>query len=127
MDARPRLFRTGASGTDRGVRALREFQNNDRPVRWWTVSVPVDEDSGQIAVRLPGYKSGVGTFSDGDAMNLFDDPERTEGLTQWDRAYLQGLYGATRTLKNQNSSRVEIASSLVGARHEMDLDPGQGQ
>lgn len=52
--ARPREFRTGAGGTDRGGAALRAFQNSDRPVRWWHVSVPVNEDTGIAAVRLPG-------------------------------------------------------------------------
>lgn len=52
--ARPRAFRTGAGGMDRGGAALRAFQNSGRPVRWWHVSLPVNEDTGRLAVRLPG-------------------------------------------------------------------------
>lgn len=193
VEARPRLFRVGASGTDRGGRALSEFQSNGQPVRWWTISAPVNDETGDIAVRLPGFRSGVGTFGINDTLsyapsistraasrlttqivddakqafvivdvnkigsvsplqladyiamvslaqidptadtsgyatilNMFDDPEHAGGLTNWDRAYLQGLYGATRTLKNRNSSRVEIASSIVRARHEIDRASSEG-
>lgn len=52
--ARPRDFRTGASGTDRGSAALRNFQQSGAPIRWWHVSLPVNEDRGTPAVRLPG-------------------------------------------------------------------------
>ena len=57
---RPVIFRTGAGGMDRGPAALQKFESTDRPVRWWTVSMPVDADTGQIATRLPGYASGEG-------------------------------------------------------------------
>ena len=46
-------------------------------------------------------------------------PDQTEGLTNWDKAYLQGLYGATRTLQNRRSSRTEIAASIVRAHHDI--------
>ncbi|RYI14345.1 MAG: hypothetical protein EON48_11930 [Acetobacteraceae bacterium] len=51
---RPRLFRTGATGMDRGGAAFRNFMNTDRPVRWWVVSQPTDSDTGQSAVRMQG-------------------------------------------------------------------------
>ena len=49
-----RAFRIGIGGVDRGNPALRDFRTADRPVRWWHVSVPVDSESGKIAVRMPG-------------------------------------------------------------------------
>lgn len=52
--SRPGEFHTGSSGTDRGRAALRRFQDSDRPVRWWHVSLPVDEDTSGPLVRLPG-------------------------------------------------------------------------
>lgn len=186
--ARPRLFRVGASGMDHGRQALQAFETNGRPVRWWTVSAPVNDDTGLLAVRVRGQVNGdADNGQDGNAvlfapqiasraasrlttqivddtkrsfvivdvsktsqvslpqladyitmvslaqidpdgdtsgyatiLNLFDDPSQTEGLTNWDRAYLQGLYEATRTLKNPRSSRVEIAASIVHARHQID-------
>jgi hypothetical protein len=51
---RPRLFIVGGAGMDQGHSALRRFQTTERPVRWWNVSIPVEEDTGAIAVRLPG-------------------------------------------------------------------------
>ena len=52
--SRPREFHMGAGGMDRGPAALRRFQDSGRPVRWWHVSLPVNEDTGRPAVRLPG-------------------------------------------------------------------------
>jgi len=54
VEERPRAFRLGGSGMDRGGDALEDFVETDRPVRWWQVSFPVDSDSGQRAVRIPG-------------------------------------------------------------------------
>lgn len=53
--ARPRQFRTGAPGSDRGGAALQAFQDSDRPIRWWHVSLPVNENTGMLAGRMPGH------------------------------------------------------------------------
>jgi len=45
-------------------------------------------------------------------LNLFDDPGPPTGLTDWDRAYLQGLYDAERTRKNLRAGRMEIADTI---------------
>lgn len=55
---RPRLFRVGGSGMDRGRAAFQRFLETDRAVRWWSVSLPVDSDTGQTAVRIPGQCTG---------------------------------------------------------------------
>ena len=52
--ARPRAFRPRISGGDRGRAALQAFQESGDLVRWWHVSLPVNEDTGASAVRLPG-------------------------------------------------------------------------
>jgi len=57
--SRPRLFVAGGSGMDRGLSQLASFENSDQPVRWWHVSAPIDPDSGQIAVRIPGTCTGA--------------------------------------------------------------------
>ena len=57
---RPRLFRVGGAGMDRGSAELRDFIREDRPVRWWHVSLPVDSETGETVVRLPGWVSGSG-------------------------------------------------------------------
>lgn len=49
-------------------------------------------------------------------LNLFSDPQTTSsGLTEWDKAYLGGLYDAQRTQKNLRAGRTEIAASIQRA------------
>jgi hypothetical protein len=47
-------FRMGGTGMDRGRLALADFQQTNRPIRWWQVAMPVDPETGARAVRLPG-------------------------------------------------------------------------
>ncbi len=54
VEDRPRNFDLRHNGTDAGTRAFRNFQSEDRPVRWWQISMPIDSESGGRAVRLPG-------------------------------------------------------------------------
>lgn len=52
-------------------------------------------------------------------LNVFKDPEQTDGLTDWDKAYLEGLYDANRTRSNHASHRNEIASSIIRVHNRM--------
>jgi len=46
-------------------------------------------------------------------LNLFSAPQAAaSGLTDWDKAYLGGLYDAQRTQKNLRAGRTEIAASI---------------
>lgn len=45
---------TGDGGVQRGLAALREFAESDKPVRWWHVSQPVDARLGTPAMRVAG-------------------------------------------------------------------------
>jgi hypothetical protein len=54
VEDRPREFDLHHNGTDAGSRAFRAFRTDERPVRWWQISFPVDSDTGRRAVRLPG-------------------------------------------------------------------------
>lgn len=171
VEMRPRLFIVGGGGMDRGYSALGRFKTNSQPVRWWTVSVPVNAETGGIATRLPGEDAPfvsslasrlttsivddtkrafvivdvdkIGGVSleqlsdylamvvlaqvDPDAdtsgyatvLNVFDNPEQTNGLTDWDKAYLEGLYDANRTRKDQASHRSEIAASIIRVHNRM--------
>lgn len=51
---RARAFRMGGTGMDRGRVALEEFQQGEKPVRWWQMAIPVDSETGNRAVRIPG-------------------------------------------------------------------------
>lgn len=52
-------------------------------------------------------------------LNVFDGPEPAGSLTDWDKAYLQGLYDAQRTRKGQRAGRTEIVSSIHRAHEEL--------
>ncbi|HYD27492.1 hypothetical protein [Brevundimonas sp.] len=52
-------------------------------------------------------------------LNVFDDPAAAAGLTDWDQAYLAGLYDAERTRKNLTSGRAEIARSIYRAHQDL--------
>lgn len=54
VDHNRRAFHLGVGGLDRGGQALELFATSERPVRWWQVSLPVDRDTHERAVRLPG-------------------------------------------------------------------------
>jgi len=172
---RPRAFRMGGSGMDRGGVALRDFMETERPVRWWQLSVPVDSATGQRAIRLPGDCSGacmspmdfaptirvfavsrlksqivdvlfrtvvivdvdeiaglsalqladyiamvslaqidpdaeVGSYA--SILNVFETPETIGSLTNWDRAYLGGLYSAERGDANRRAGRNEVVNAI---------------
>lgn len=174
VEARPRLFRVGGSGMDRGAGAFKAFIENDQPVRWWNVSVPVNDETGLIAVRLPGEeapRNGVqpsrittqivddtkrsfiivdvdktkdvsleqladyiafvalaqvdpeaDTSGYATILNVFDDPAQTRTLTNWDRAYLQGLYDTIRRRKNFGAQRTEVVDSIVRVHQQLTTD-----
>ncbi len=175
VERRRRALRMGGSGMDRGAAALRDFQETSRPVRWWQVSMPVDSETGQRAVRIPGEctndcsspmdyaptinvssasrlttqivdnifraiivvdvsKTGAvnseqladyiamvslaqidptaDTSAYASILNVFNDPSSASSLTEWDKAYLNGLYDAQRTRQNVRAGKSEIQSSI---------------
>lgn len=187
---RPVLFRPGGAGMNQGPAAFDRFIHSDRAVRWWSVSLPVDGDTGQAVVRMPGQcnlscspldgnsssardfapNTAVRTVSrqssqyrqdlkrtfvivdvdrlggatlaqlgdyiamvtlaqvDPDAetgrfetiLNLFEDPSAVEGLSSWDRAFLEGLYEADWYRTNQNSQVHAISDAIAREYREAD-------
>lgn len=51
-------------------------------------------------------------------LNVFDRPDTAPGLTDWDRAYLAGLYGAERNRVNLRSNRAQVADSIHRAHRD---------
>ena len=51
-------------------------------------------------------------------LNLFEAPDSAVGLTEWDRAYLTGLYDAEQTRKNLHAGATEIADSIHRAHQQ---------
>lgn len=175
VEKQRRALRMGGSGMDRGAAALRDFQETTRPVRWWQVSMPVDSETGQQAVRIPGECQGsctspmdsapvvkvsfasrlstqivdnifraivivdvdqigsvdINQLADYIAMvslaqidpkadtsayssilNVFADNSVAGSLTEWDKAYLNGLYDAKRSQQNLRAGTSEIEASI---------------
>ena len=75
---RPRLFRVGGAGMDRGGAELRDFIREDRPVRWWHVSLPEDSETGEAVVRLPGSISGSGAETGGTSAQQYAPQTRVQ-------------------------------------------------
>jgi len=55
VERSPNAFRPPYSGSSRSRLQLRRFIESDAPVRWWHVSLPVNSETGAVAVRIPGY------------------------------------------------------------------------
>ncbi|SPU44746.1 Uncharacterised protein [Brevundimonas diminuta] len=54
----PRLFRQNVTGMHRDTTAFQDFLDAERPVRWWSLSLPVDSETGRAVVRMPGDAVG---------------------------------------------------------------------
>ena len=59
-------------------------------------------------------------------LNVFDDPAPASSLTEWDLAYLQGLYDAERNRKNPRAGQREIERSIGRAHHASRTDRETG-
>ncbi|NBW14022.1 MAG: hypothetical protein EBR82_39090 [Caulobacteraceae bacterium] len=70
-------------------------------------------------VSLAQINPDADTSGYATVLNVFADPEHTTGLTEWDKAYLAGLYDAQRTRSNENSARYEIVNSIVRVHHRI--------
>lgn len=92
------------------------------------VIVDVSKTDGMTALQLADYIAMVSLAQiDPDAdtsayasiLNVFNDPDAADSLTQWDTAYLAGLYDAERTRKVGRASRSEIAASIQSAHQRL--------
>lgn len=74
----PRGFRPARGSTDRGSAALRQFQEGGAPVRWWHVSLPVNIDTGEWAIRLDGEEPPTNAVREASRLraNVRDDLAR---------------------------------------------------
>jgi hypothetical protein len=63
---------------DRGGAELRDFIREDRPVRWWHVSLPEDSETGEAVVRLPGSISGSGAETGGTSAQQYAPQTRVQ-------------------------------------------------
>ena len=91
------------------------------------VILDIDQISGLSGQQLADYVAMVTLAQiDPDAdtsryasiLNVFEAPASADGLTEWDKAYLRGLYDAERNRKNLHASRMEIADSIHQAHRQ---------
>lgn len=92
------------------------------------VILDVNQVSGVSAEQLADYVAMVtlaqidpeaDTSGYASILNVFDDPGAALNLTDWDKAYLQGLYDAERTRKNLRAGRLEIADTIHDAHEDL--------
>ncbi|WP_298162927.1 hypothetical protein [Brevundimonas sp.] len=85
------------------------------------VIVDVDEVSDLSVLQLADYIAMVSLAQiDPDAdtsgyasiLNVFDDPQGSQSLTDWDLAYLGGLYGAEHNQINRRAGRSQIVDAI---------------
>lgn len=93
------------------------------------VILDVDQVSQVSAVQLADYVAMVtlaqidpaaDTRAYASILNVFEESDAIEGLTDWDLAYLKGLYDAERNSQNLRAGRSEIASSIRRAHDAAD-------
>ncbi|WP_292053339.1 hypothetical protein [Brevundimonas sp. UBA5866] len=66
-------------------------------------------------VALAQISPTADTESYNSILNAVDDSSAAPSLTQWDRAYLSGLYSATQTPASNAASRLHIRSEIARA------------
>lgn len=165
-----RQFRYGYTRSNRGSRALEEFQTSEAAVRWWHISLPYNTETGGVAIRLPGQgpvswpcerRFGerrcdavtdrlvrsliivdlatlpeVSFIQLGDylamlslaqvdprtdftafdtVLNVIERPGGVEGLTDWDRNYLQALYAGKSQRLDADEQAAALAERMRGA------------
>ncbi len=92
------------------------------------VIVDVDEVSQFSITQLADYIAMVSlaqidpeadTSAYASILNVMADPGAADGLMDWDRAYLAGLYDAERNDANRRAQRSEISRSIHAAHREI--------
>jgi hypothetical protein len=91
-----------------------------------TIIIDVDELGGATLVQLADYLAMVAlaqidasadTSGYRTVLNLFEDPAAApEGLTEWDRSYLQALYEHDQLRINRNSQVRSVAEAVARDR-----------
>ncbi len=69
-------------------------------------------------VTLAQIDPSADTSGYASILNVFADPGAADTLTDWDTAYLKGLYDAERNRQNRRAGRMEIADSIHRAHKD---------
>ncbi len=102
------------------------------------VVVDVDEVSHLSITQLADYVAMVSlaqidpnadTSAYASILNVMKNPDAAAGLMDWDRAYLEGLYGAQRNAANGRAHRSEVVDAIRAAHRRVrarDSEGGEG-
>lgn len=107
----PQGYRPAHAATDRGREALQRFQEGDAPVRWWHVSLPVQVDTGEIAVRLDG---------EGYTVNTVREASRLRSSVRDDLARVLVIVDFTKTSQVRMSALADYVAFIALAQ----VNPG---
>lgn len=110
----PRGFRPARGSTDRGRAALRRFQEGEAPVRWWHVSLPVNAQTGEWAVRLDGEEPPT---------NAVREASRLRSNVRDDLARVVVIVDFSKTEQVRMSALVDYVAFLALAQVDPDGDP----
>lgn len=92
------------------------------------VIVDVDDVAGLTALQLADYiamvtlaqidpEAEIGSYA--SILNVFDNPAAADSLTNWDLAYLQGLYASERSAVNVRANHAEVANTIEEAHRRL--------
>lgn len=70
-------------------------------------------------VSLAQINTEADTSAYASILNLFEDPDQAQSLTEWDQAYLRGLYDAQRTQKIAGANRSEVIATIRRAHRDL--------
>ena len=90
--------------------------------------VDVDDIAGLTALQLADYiamvtlaqvdpNAEIGTYA--SILNVFDNPAAADSLTNWDLAYLQGLYASERNSANVRANHAEVVNTIQDAHRRL--------
>lgn len=100
------------------------------------VIVDVDDVQNVSALQLADYIAMVSlaqidpdadTGSYASILNVFDAPGSSDSLTDWDRAYLDGLYAAERNQLGERAARSDVVDSIRRSHRELRRASAQDQ
>ncbi|MFN4040113.1 MAG: hypothetical protein ACK4I0_00435 [Brevundimonas sp.] len=70
-------------------------------------------------VSLSQINPTADTSAYASILNVFDEPDYASSLTEWDQAYLRGLYGSQRTQQLAGANRSEVVATIRRAHSDL--------
>jgi hypothetical protein len=187
VESAGRSFRPTDGGSNPSRARLEAFRTSDAPVRWWPIALPVDRETGDLAMRprggmgrgdgggvpdapvininagsrltsdirydlqgviivvdmtrtgavsLAGLADYVAMVTlaqiDPDAdlagtdtiLNVFNDADQSQSLSEWDRSYLRAVYSGQANRASASQRENEVIQGVVDSQMTNAVSPG---